>query len=119
MHAGDPRQLRFEMKDGAKVRIVRIEISEGAAQEREEFRLMVIRLGANLDQLDKIRGGLCSPEIFSNSAERIFQHDLSQGMEVRFPAAHDLNFRFEKEIEFAGERTFRAPGATRDGLNAA
>src|SRR5438045_9384597 len=102
------------MKDGAKVRIVRIEISEGAAQEREEFRLMVIRLGANLDQLDKIRGGLCSPEIFSNSAERIFQHDPSQGTEDRFPAAHDLIIRSEKEIDAAGGRTLPAPEAKPD-----
>jgi len=119
VHAGDPRQLRFEMKDSAKVRIVRIDISEGAAQEREEFRLVVIRLGANLDELHEIRGGLCSPEIFANSAERIFQRDFRQRMQVCFPAARDLNFRFEKEIEFAGERTLRAPGAARDGLNAA
>ena len=47
------------------------------------------------------------------------QHDFRQRVQIRFPAARDLDFRFEEQIELAGKRTFRAPGAPRDGLDAA
>jgi hypothetical protein len=39
-------------------------------------------------------------------------------MEIRFPAARDLDFRFEKQIELARERTLRAPRSFRRGLDA-
>ena len=119
VHTGDSCQLSFEMENDAKIWIVRVQISESATKEREEFRLVMIGLCADFDQLDKIRGSLRPPKIFADTAKRILQRNFRQGMQVRLPAARDLDFCFEEEIQFTREWTFRAPGAPRDGLNAA
>ena len=58
VHTGDTRQLSLEMRDRARRRIVCIEITESPAQQPEQFWLAMIALGANLNQLNKIRGTL-------------------------------------------------------------
>jgi hypothetical protein len=40
-------------------------------------------------------------------------------MQVRFPAARDLDFGFEKQIQLSGKRTLGAAGALGRGLDAA
>jgi hypothetical protein len=80
---------------------------------------MVIGLGAEFDQLDEIGSGLGAPEILANASEWIFQDNLSQRMEVRFPAARDLDFGLEKQIQFARERAFGPARASSCGLDTA
>ena len=79
----------------------------------------MVGLGADLDQLDEIGRGLRPPKILTDAAKRIFQHNFRQRMQVRLPAARDLYFRFEEQIQLSGEWTLRAPGAPRDRLDAA
>ena len=102
----------------AQIRIVPIEITEHPAQQRVEFRLAMIALRANLDQLDKVRGRLGAQVILPDPAKRIAQDRLGQGVEIRFPAAFELNFRFEKQVELPRKNALRAArtsGAGRSG----
>src|SRR5947208_9365967 len=107
------------MSDCARIWIVGIEIPEGAAEQGKEFGLAMIPLGANLDQLHKISRCLHAQIIRSNTAESLAQSNLGQCVQIRFTARRDLNFRFEKQIQSAGKRTFGASRPFRDGLNAA
>src|SRR5437879_10711970 len=84
MDAGDPRELGFEMRNRAQVWIVGVEITKRPAQEREQFRFMMITLGANLDQLDKISRGLRAQIILADAGERIFEDDFGQSVQFRF-----------------------------------
>ena len=54
MNAGNARQLGFEVRNGAQIGVVLIEIAERSSQQGEQFRLVMIALGANLDQLDEV-----------------------------------------------------------------
>lgn len=119
MHAGNARELGFKMRDRAQVRIVDVKITKRAAQEREQFRLVMIALGANLNQFDKVSGSLGAKVIFPDADERIFENDFGQGVQRRFATCYYRNFRFEEKIEFAGEWSFRTAGAFSHGLNAA
>ena len=96
VHAGDTRQLSLEMRDRARRRVVCIEITESPAQQPEQFRLAMIALGANLNQLNKIRRSLRTQIIAANSGERIFQDDFRERMQIGFAASHDRNFSLEK-----------------------
>src|SRR4029077_7607728 len=109
----------FEMRDSSQIRIVGIEIAEGAAQQGKQFGLAMIARGANLDPLHKISRCLHAQLIRSNTAERLAQNDLRECVEIRFTARRDLNFRFEEQIQSAGKRTFSASRPFRDGLDAA
>src|SRR5438477_12832378 len=119
MHPGNTRQLSFEMRDRTQVWIISVKIAKCPAQEREQFRLMMIALGTNLDQLNKVSGGLSSEIIFSDAYERIFDDNFSQCVQRRFAARHNRDFRFEKKIELAGEWSLCAARALSDCLDAA
>lgn len=82
MHAGDPRQFCFEMRDGPGIRFVYIEIAEGTLQEGEQFRLILIALRTELNQLHEISRGLRPQVTASNARERIAQSHFRQGMQV-------------------------------------
>jgi len=56
----------------------------------------MIALGANLNQLNKIRGSLRAQIIAANSGERIFQHNFRQRVQVGFAAPYNRNFRLKK-----------------------
>jgi hypothetical protein len=79
----------------------------------------MIGFRAKLDQLDEVGSGLGPPQIFANPAEWIPERDFSEGVQARFAAARDLDFRFEEQVELPGERTLRAARSSRRGLNAA
>src|SRR4051812_17252563 len=106
------------MRDRAQVRIIAVQITERAAQKRKQLRLVMIALGANLDQLDKVSRSLSAKIIFPDTGERIFEDDFGESVERRFPAHDDRNFRFKKKIELARERSFRAARALGHRLNA-
>ena len=108
VHAGDARQLSLEMRYRARRRVGCIEITESPAQKPEQFRLAMIALGANLNQLNKIGGSLRAQIIAANSGERIFQDDFRERMKIGFAASHDRNFSLKKQIEFSRKRTFLA-----------
>src|SRR6266581_3567572 len=80
---------------------------------------MMIALGANLNQLDKVSSGLSAEIIFADAGERILEDDFGQGVQGRFAAGDDRDLRFEKKIELARERSFGATRAFGDRLNAA
>src|SRR5437879_6216375 len=107
------------MCDSARIGIIGIEIAEGAAEQGKKFGLAMIPLRANLDQLHKISRGLHAQIIRSNTAESFAQSDFRECVQIRFTARRDLNFRFEKQIQSAGKRTFGASCPFRDSLNAA
>ena len=107
------------MQNGAQIRIAAVQISERAPQKREQLRFVMIGFGAQLDQLDKVGRGLRSPEIFADAAEWILEHNFCQRMQIRFAAARDLDFGFEKQIQLTRKRTFRAARAFRGRLDAA
>ena len=107
------------MRDRALRRIAYIEITKRSSQKSKQFRLVMIALSANLDQLDKISRCLHAQIIRANTAEGLAQSDLCECMQIRFTARRNLNFRFEKQIQSAGKRTFGASRPFRDGLNAA
>ncbi len=79
----------------------------------------MIALGANLDQLDKIRGSLSAQIIAPNSGKRIFQDDFRKRVQIGFAAPHKGNFSLKKQIQFPGKRTFRSPRTFGDRLNTA
>jgi hypothetical protein len=106
------------MRDRARRRVVCIEITESPAQQPEQFRLAMIALGANLNQLNKIGSSLRTQIIAANSGERIFQDDFRERMEIGFATPHDRNFSLKKQIEFSGKRTFRTSRAFGNRLNA-
>jgi hypothetical protein len=54
MHAGKPGQLGFKMPDGAEARIFPVEETKGPSQQLKQLRRRVFRLGAYLNQLDKV-----------------------------------------------------------------
>ena len=107
------------MRNRARRRIICIEITERPAQQSEQFRLAMVALGANLNQLNKIRRSLRTQIIAANSGKRIFQDDFGERVQIRFTAPHNGNFSLKKQIQFAGKRTFRSPRAFDDRLNAA
>ena len=119
VYARDTRQLSFEMRDCACIRIVCIEITESPAQQSEQFRFAMITLGANLNQFNEVGGSLRAQIIAANSGERIFQNDFRERVEIGFAAAHDRNFSLKKQIEFPCKRTLLAACSFGDRLNAA
>ena len=119
MHARDPRQLGLEMRNRAQVWLIDIEITEGATQKAEQLRLVMIALGANFNQLDKIGRGLGTEIIFPDPRKGIAQRDFGKGMEIRLSARGNGDIGFEKQIQFAGKRTLGAARAFGHGLNAA
>ena|SRR5437762_10877782 len=118
MHAGYPRQFGFEVPNRPKLRIVRIEITESAAQQFKQLRLTVITLGAQLDELYEICGGLRARIGFPDSGERISQNYFGESMQVRLATWNYLNFRFKEQIEHAGERAFGSARTLSHGLDA-
>jgi len=80
----------------ARRRIICVEIAESPAQQSEQFRLGMIALGTNLDQLNEIRGTLRAEIIAANPGERIFEDDLGERVQIGFSAPHDRNFSFKK-----------------------
>ena len=96
MHARDSRQLGLEVRDRAQVWLIGIEITEGATQKPEQLRLVMIALGANLNQLDKIGCGLGAEIILPDTRKRIAQRDFGKGMEIRLPARRNGDIGFEK-----------------------
>ena len=119
MHAGDAGEFRFEMRDRAKIRIVLVQITESPPEECEQFGLVVIGFGANLNQLDKIRSGLGAQIILANPAEGIFQRHFRKRVKVGFAATRNLDLHLKKQIELTGKRTFRPARTFRDCLDAA
>src|ERR1700693_4938789 len=97
-HAGDASKLSFKMGDRAQGWIVGVEITERATQEREQFRLVMIALGANLYQLEQVGSRLSAKIILPDAGERIFEDDFRQSVQGRFAAGDDRNFGFEEEI---------------------
>ena len=79
----------------------------------------MIALGTNLDQLDKVSGGLSTKIVFANARERILYQHFGQSMQSRFSTWHNRDFRLEKEIELTGKWSFRPACAFRYRLNAA
>src|SRR5262249_42425655 len=80
---------------------------------------MMIPLGANLDQLNEISGGLGAKIVLSNAGKRIFEHNLDESMQCRSPARDDRDFGFEKEIEFSRKWSLGAARALGDRLDTA
>src|SRR6266404_3632609 len=118
MHAGDPRELGFEMRNRTQVWIVGVEVTKRPAQEGEQLRLVMITLGATLDQLDKISRGLGAQIIFADTGERIFEDDFGQRVQCRFATCYHRDFGFKEKIELAGEWSFGAARAFGHRLNA-
>jgi hypothetical protein len=79
----------------------------------------MIALGANLNQLNKVRGSLRAQVIAPNSSEWIFQDDFCERVQIGFATPHDRNFSLKKQIEFSGKRTFLTACAFGHRLNAA
>ena len=79
----------------------------------------MITLCTNLNQLDKVSGGLSAEIISADAGERILEDDFGQRVQGRFAAGDDRDLRFEKKIELARERSFGATRAFGDRLNAA
>ena len=86
VHTSDASELCFKVSNRALVGITLIEIAEGALEQMKDLRFVMLDLGANFDQFDKIRRGLGASMIRSNSGERIQNHNLTQGMQIRFAA---------------------------------
>jgi len=86
VHAGYARKLSFEIGDGPQIRIVGIEITEGTAEQGKKLRFVMVALGANLDQLDKISRCLGAQIILPNTGKGISQHNLGKRVQGRSPA---------------------------------
>ena len=119
MHPGNPGKLRFEMQNRPTVWIVGVEVTKGASQQPEQLRLMMIALGANLDQLHEVGRRLGAQVILANSSERIFENDFSERVQGRFSTRNNRDFSFKKKIELAGERRFGPARTLGHGVNAA
>ena len=119
MHAGNPRQLGFEVRNRPQIWIVCVEVTKSPPQQREQLWFVVITLGADFNQLDKVSSGLSAEIIFADAGERILEDDFGQGVQGRFAAGDDRDLRFEKKIELARERSFGATRAFGHSLNAA
>jgi hypothetical protein len=79
----------------------------------------MIALGANLDQLDKVSGGLSAQIIRPNAGERISNDDFGQRVQCRFATCYHRDLGFKEEIELAREWSFRAARTFRYRLDAA
>jgi hypothetical protein len=77
------------VRDCARRRIVCIEVTKSPAQQSEQFRLAMIALGTNLNQLNKIGGSLRTQIIAANYRERIFQDDFRERVQIGFAAPYD------------------------------
>jgi hypothetical protein len=119
VHAGDARQLGFEMPNRSIVRIVCVQKTECTPQQFKQFRLGMVAFGAKLDQLDEIGCGLGAQVSLANTGERISQNYFGQGVQVRFSTERNLDFGLEKQIQFASKRTLRAPRAPGHRLDTA
>ena len=78
----------------------------------------MIALGANLNELNKVRCGLRAQIITTNPREGIFEHHFRERVQIRPFAARDLNFRFEEQVQLPGKCAFRASRTFGDRLNA-
>ncbi len=119
MHAGDAGELELEMGERARGGFFFAQESEGALQEREELRFIVIGLGADLDQLDEVGRDLHARVAGADAGEGIREHDFAQGVQIGFPAAHESDLGFVEEIELARERALRAARAFGHGAHGA
>jgi len=106
------------MRDSTLDRIVYIEITKRPSQQSEQFRVAMIALGANLNELNKIRRGLRAQIITANPGEWIFKHRFRERVQVRSSAARDLNFCFEEQVQLSGKRALGASSTLGDRLNA-
>src|SRR5262249_45569658 len=97
--------------------IVAIEKTENALQKVKELRRRMLGLGADLDQLNKIRGCLRPQITLANSNKRVAQDHLSQSVQIRPPASRNLYLRGKEKIELARERTLRPARSFGHGLN--
>ena len=118
MHAGNSRQLGLEMRDGAQIRFIGIEITESATQESEQFWFVMIAFRANFNQLHKIGGRLRTQIISANPGKGITQRYFGERVQIGFPARGNGDVGLEEQIQFAGKRTFDAASALRHGLDA-
>src|SRR5207302_9830311 len=89
VHTSDAREFCFKVKDRGLIGITLIEVTEGAFEQMKDLRFVMLDLGADLDQLDKIRRGLRAPMISSNSCKCLGYYNLAQGMQIRFAAFRD------------------------------
>ena len=119
MHAGNPRQLGFEVPNRPQIWIVCVEVTKSPPQQRKQLGLVVITLGTDFDQLDKIGGGLSAQIIFADANKRISNHNFRERVQRRFAARHDRYFSFKKKIELAGERSLGPARTFGHRLNAA
>src|SRR5207302_4277768 len=103
VHSSYSSQLGFKMRDSFLIGIAPIEKSEGALQETENLRLMMLRHGANLNQLHIVRRRPRPQMIGANPGKRIHNRDFAQGVQVRFAADRDRQLRLEKQIKAAGK----------------
>src|SRR5256885_953349 len=89
VNTSDTGKFCFKMSNRALVRIVLIEITEGALEQTKDFRFVMFNLSADFDQFDEIGCGLSAPMVGSNSCEGVGHHDLAQGMQIRSAASRD------------------------------
>src|SRR5437763_3904140 len=105
------------MRNNMRAGIIDRKITECPLQEIKNLRLVVLRLSANLDQLDKI-GGCFGPQIISaNSGEGIGNGHLAQGMQVRFATNRDRKLGLEEQVKPTGEWALGTSSPAGDGLD--
>ena len=119
VHAGDSCQFTLKVQDRPKIGILPIEVGKRAPEQIKQFRLTMISLGADFDQLDEIGTRLHAQLIPTNSGERVIDDNLGQGVQIRPSTWDDGNVRFKKEIELSSKWRFGAARALGHGLNVA
>src|SRR5947208_16858101 len=85
VHTSDTREFCFKVKDRGLIGITLIEVTEGAFEQMKDLRFVMLDLGADFDQLDKIRRGLRAPMISSNSYKCIGHHNSRKVCQVDLP----------------------------------
>lgn len=116
-HARYAGELILEMRESAQIRLRVIEKTEGPLQQGENLRLVMLPFGANLDQLDKVGGGLRPQMMSANSSECICDRYFAQRVQGGFATERDRNLGFEKQVEPAAKRTLRPARTAGDSLD--
>ena len=81
MHASDPGQFGFKMRNGSHIWIVLVEVSKGTMQQSKKLGFVMITLRAEFNQFYEIGCCLNAQIALTDARERSSEGDFSQGVQ--------------------------------------
>jgi len=112
-------QFGFEVAHGAEGWRGGFEVAECALEEIEDFGFRVVGFDGGFGELAEVGGGHGGGPGFPEGFAPIVDGDFAECVERAAAGFGDGDFAGEEEVEFSGERAFRAASAAGDGFDQA